>query len=326
MKKGNEVMRTFHPCVRWGLIVGFLLVSVAVFIPRATAEPIPNGRYSLKMVLDGTIEDEREGDWPELPTGHVKTVQAYVNRYDRTSPLHEPEVDRSFIGSVVLTSGDRPKIQINGYSMHHSNPDSDPPQYFPPGQWDIYSQIEYYFNVDKKVDWAPDGPVSVQAEAYVSLYVSGDPAQHGVTAEARVTIPGGAPLTVVEATADWQDPNPGPHATEYFDVTPETTTGVSLYAHARGIRGILTGHENAQVIADPRITIDPTAMVTVNGDDYYATELYGVSFSPGFSDEIPEPCSFLLATVALSGLLACAWRKKSFPFWTVLTRRNTNRV
>lgn len=165
--------------------------------------------------------------------------------------------------------------------------------------------------MDKKVEWAPDGPVSVQAEAYVSLYVSGNPAQHGVTAEARVTIPGAAPLTIVGATADWKDPNPGPHATEYFDVVAETATGVSLYAHARGVRGLETGHENAQVIADPVITVDPSEMVNINegpyAGTYSAAQLYDVSFSPGFSGEgIPEPTTYLLAAIGLVGI---AWRR-----------------
>jgi hypothetical protein len=195
-----------------------------------------------------------------------------------------------------MVSGSKPQIQVNGYTIHHNGYD--------PGSWDIEATNHYYFSVEKKEDWAPNTPVPLMADAYISMYVmgqryqSGD-TQHGATAYARVRMVGTSSLTFVEAAGDWTNPYPQPHEIVAFTLMPETATKAELYVHASCVYGLESGHEDVQVIADPTIYVDWTAQVNVDGTDYYATELYEVVFSEGFTGDVPEPSSLGIALIGI---------------------------
>ena len=308
-------MHSFHYWLRHGFATSLLLTGVVLLITPATEAGIsPDGWYKLNISLDGHTEEERQDDWPQLPAGYKRIVSASVDRYTRTSPEGEPEIDRKFTGSVLLASGDRPQIQLDGYSIHHGG--------FGPGIWNISAEIKYYFDVYKKVPWAPDGPVPIQADAYVVCSVGGSPAEHGATGSARVTIPGTSALTIVEAVANWSNPDPAPFATASFDVMPETATEVHLYATAQGLYEDDFSHESVRVIADPCIQIDWSAIINVGGTDYYATELYDVAFSPGFTDAssilIPGDANYdYLVNEDDAAILADNWQTLSGATWSV---------
>ena len=230
-----------------------------------------------------------------------------VTPYEDISEPFEPEIDRQFVGIVNMNSGERPAIQINADSIHHNH--------YPAGTWDVVGSIEYYFQVDKKEPWAPDVPVPLMASAIGSVYATGarhvsQDNQHGATAMARVSIPSES-LTLIEVFANWENPQPNePSETAYLTVMPDVPTFVLMEARASAFYGLESGHENVQAIADPYITVDWTAIIDVNGVDHYATELYEVSFSPGFVGPVPEPSTFALGAIGLVGLGVFARRRR----------------
>lgn len=277
-----------------------VLATVILTAAHVEASDIPGGEYSYHIKLDGGFQDQRSGTWPIAPF----TVSSVLVDIQDEIPGGEdfPYRDRDFAGHVMMTSGDRPSIQINGYTIHHNN--------YPNGSWDIEAWNTYYFSVVKKFTWAPDVPVPLNADAYISMYVDGErfiseDNEHGAAAYAKVNIPGASALTIVEASADWTNPNPQPHEMVGFSMMPETPTETRLYAHAWCYYGLQSGYEDVQIIADPYIFIDWNAKIDVDGTEYYATQLYEVQYSPGFSGEVPEvpePSSFALGILGVMGL------------------------
>ena len=277
----------------FGWAVLACMATLASYVPAAT---IPAGTYNYRITLDGEVKDQRAGEWGSAPT-YVSTV---YEEYEDLSEPFEPEIDRQFVTAVNMNSGERPAIQINANSIHHNE--------YPAGSWEVVGNIEYYFQVKKKQSWAPDIPVPLMADAIGSVYATGaryasDDNEHGATAMARVSIPSES-VTLIEVFANWQDPHPEePSETVLLSVMPETPTFVLMEARAYAFYPQESGHEDVQAIADPYITVDWNATVNVDGVDYYATQLYELEFSPGFTGQVPEPSMFLLGTISLFGLV-----------------------
>jgi hypothetical protein len=152
----------------------------------------------------------------------------------------------------------------------------------------ISAHMEYDFQAWKKYDWSPEIEVPVAALMNISAYASGG---NGTKAYASSTISAGSFSAEVSIFTELEG-NGSKQLASKFLTRLDTANRAFLSTN------ILLVNNNAQhepygtwggnAFADPLIEVDPDVFIDVGGISYRASDLYGLSFSPGFS-AVPEP-------------------------------------
>ena len=167
----------------------------------------------------------------------------------------------------------------------------------------LFGSINYYCILYRKQPWAPAGIlVPAKFQARVHAYAYGGTVNSGQAyAKALVQMywQGTGPEVYAEVNAVSGHSN----ATgQYWPDTQELdqTWSISVQVDYQNLILVYAKAETpgvsqstvwgtgwgstAQAIADPAFFVDPSATIEVGGTSYPANELYGIAFSPGFSD------------------------------------------
>jgi hypothetical protein len=282
----NPMSRTFFN-IRSALAA--VLGSVIVFVsPAAADSSLQFGSWSLHSDLgygEWVVLDDRSGDFANTDPTSVFIVSSFgqvVNMFNDSGY-------ETYTTNINLAAGDHPYADIQGEL-----------RYRPPYEGyyknivdciNVTGSLTYYFSVNKIYNWSPDMEVPMLAPAGVSAEASGV-----VTAKAEEFIYRAGdsnPVATLSATATATSGKSAYNENLAFwvDFGVVNSAYINVEAHAPDWREgpAYSYRESFTVVADPAIVIDPSATLDVNGTTYHYTDLYSLSFSPGFIAPIPIP-------------------------------------
>jgi len=231
-------------------------------------------------------------------------VQSVYQHIDQTIPTTNTSTFESGYESdhavILITAGVRPQIKIQGEVGYNTNGADG---------FDLRASMFYRFGVNKNYAWIPDGtkaPIKAVAGAEASSF--GTLAAPTVTG--RLQINWGQLLDLsVDAWPEGDPPSSfQSNMTYWVDLGAVNVAQLDAMVTAGYTPG--TGVEQFSVVVDPLLQIDPDAIVTIDGNNYRATDLFTLSLSPGFT-AAPEPGTLALLGIAAIGIAAYAWRRRN---------------
>ncbi len=208
-------------------------------------------------------------------------------------------VQSQAIGAVSLTGGKVPLIDLMGSATN--------------GYVRGTASITYFYRLDKTVPDAPDVALPINLSGSASLF-----------GESTTKWPQNLSYGTVAAGVSYKGPGMGSYKDIFglradsakkegkFSVQEILNPGgmAQIYMYVSGLAGnMLTSplgmYGQFQGILDPQVEIDPSFLVSYNGEQVPATDLYSLTFSPEMTPptEAPEPCSLFLLSVGLLGLM-----------------------
>lgn len=177
---------------------------------------------------------------------------------------------------------------------------------FTPGRdASVSAGMTYKFQAWKKFSWAPEWDVPIAAFMSIDVSAYGphqffQPRPASASASADISYHSSTGTFTIGITANTiNDGNTSKQLSQKFAISLDTINDATLSTNIVASSGgsYLSGTWGGQAFADPAIQIDPDAFIEVNGTSYRASDLYGLSFSPGFQ-AVPEPnlaqCLWLL--------------------------------
>ena len=259
--------------MRWvKLFFVILILGVLVLGPvsRSYAQPLPEAKFygalywtfvSGAPTPDTPIVFYREG---------IISYDCAIRWVSSTDP--SSFIDASYVATLKLTGGSRPMLDLQGSTHFVGN--------IAGGD----GRITYYLRTDKKDPYAPD--VTVPLLVSSSGHVSVNNVTYGYSS---VSSWFGTPSNPVQdqilsgfttdTAAHWEGSR---------TITENVPLG-ETYAILMTVRSFVQAYDNNsasgefQAIIDPTVKIDPDWMVDYNGQQVPGTQLYSVTFSPGFN-------------------------------------------
>jgi hypothetical protein len=219
------------------------------------------------------------------------------------------------IGLVSLAGGATPIIDVMASATN--------------GATTVKGTIAYFYRLDKLADDAPNDPVPINLSGSSSLSYNG---RGDGSAYIRYQGPGDASLQTFWAHSIGYN-LPGPQLWEGdYSVQKSLRPGgmAQVYMGIQGEASFvypMPGSGSFQGVMDPLIEIDSAFTVFYNGSYVPATQLYSLSFSPGFeASAVPEPATRILLLASLGFVLIGGSRRARAPRGAVSQMKLGNRL
>lgn len=285
----------FFACIAACVFSGLLLVTTP---PVAADVSVPNGTWYYQQrgeLLDtetfsDTINPMQFPSYSEDKTITYPPFQFYQGGEIQT------------LTSTIFGGGMYPALDSQLETDWNNVP-------FTPGRdASVSAGMSYKFQAWKKFAWAPEWDVPIAAFMSVDVSAHGphqffQPRPASASASADISYRSSTGTFTIGITANTiDDGNTSKQLFKKFAISLDTINDATLSTNIVASSGgnYLTGNWGGQAFADPAIQIDPDAFILVNGTNYRASDLYGLSFSPGF-EAVPEPnlgqCFWLLLPI-----------------------------
>jgi hypothetical protein len=262
---------------RWAkLFFGILILGVLVLRPvsRIYAQPIQKADFggSLKWEFDPFL-----GNQPPAPVYIDNAGSIDINYYIHWDDFLGHE-EASYAAKLMLIPGSKPKIYITGSVKRAFKLAT------------AYGWIDYYIRADKKDPYAPDVTVPLKVSSKGYCTVPGNYSyETGYSCGAAVNAYFGTPTNpaqdqIISGNA-YQNHYGSVHHWEDSRTILENVPLGKIFAIRMVASGGVSGQSYGEFYAyiDPTVQIDPDWMVDYNGRQVPGTQLYSVTFSPGFN-------------------------------------------
>jgi hypothetical protein len=251
--------------MRWvQLFFVILIQGVLVLGPisRSYAQPLP------KAVYYGILSWAYTSGGPTPDSPAVLRHEGVIS-YD--CMISRETTFSQYVATLQFTAGSRPMVDLHGSATNVGD--------LAKGE----ASIVYYLQADKKDLYAPDVtvPLRVSSSGHVSVTNTANSFSSASTwfgtpsNPAQDQILGGY---TTDTIAHWEGSR---------TIIENVPLGVT-YAIALSARALVRGPDNGpkgefQAVIDPMVQIDPDWMVDYNGQQVPGTQLYSLTFSPGFN-------------------------------------------
>lgn len=290
------------------LVAATLLACIAGSISSpvmADAPTVGGGWYEMWVSSVYLVPDDYRG-------GPMKSIQSLAidHSYSQTYLDGQPPSSAQTVGSLLLNCYDIPFADLQLETTYSNIPIN--------AGCSVGGSINYKFVAYNKIGlelpW--DVRVPLIATGYVSTSITNGGNWDYAYAESTITTSDGATIDLVARSGSG-----GSGGDAYlpldqgFYVHPDEASLVILSVAlntAFDSEEPVDGYKEFHAIADPNIYVDPTAMISVNGTDYKASDVFGVAFSPGFMVPVPEPSTIaaLISGGIGLGVLGAMWRRR----------------
>ena len=277
--------------------LGSAVVNADLNLPAGTWSYQQRGELLDTESFGGAINPAQFVSYSEDKTITYPPFQFYTGGYIQT------------LTHTIFAGGKYPTID----SQLETHWDNVP--FIPGRDASVSASMKYNFQAWKKYSWSPDWDVPVTALMSVDVSVYGphgffQPEPCSAYASAGISYHSSSGTFMEELTINTVlDGDGSKQMLKRFAIGLDMINEASLYTSIVASSGgnELSGTWGGQAWADPAIQIDPDAYIDVNGVSYKASDLYGLSFSPGF-EAVPEPSvglavSFLLLASVTRGRL-----------------------